>query len=139
MNKTSKITSCTFKTEWQGQKGLIYFHELKLENGDSGSIGTMTKNPPELSPGKEITYTITSRMYQNKEEFSIKVVKQSSGFGGKSQPKDEARITYLSCLSSAANLFHGQGVFPISEKQINSLLEVTEKLYQSAITKTSLK
>lgn len=58
MEKTSKIKTCTFTKEWQGQNGVVYYHDLTLDNGDKGSIGAKEKNPSKLSVGSELTYTL---------------------------------------------------------------------------------
>lgn len=59
MEKTAKITRTIFKNEWANPKGgSVYYHDIELDNGDKGSIGSKEKEPEKLNPGKEITYTI---------------------------------------------------------------------------------
>lgn len=136
MEKTSKIKSCRFVREWQGQNGTVYYHAVELENGDKGEVGARKQDPEELQPGKELTYTITSREFRGNTEYTIKPVRKSgSGGGGKGAPRDEARITYLSCLASACTLHQQSSMVNEPEK----VLETAEKFYRVAITKTSLK
>lgn len=70
MNKISKVTKCTFISEWVNQMGsTVYYHVLTLENGDTGSCGRVKKCPDDMSEGAKIEYTIT-------EDKKIKFVKQ---------------------------------------------------------------
>src|SRR5688572_32150617 len=85
--KKSKIKSCRFVSEWAGQNGIVYYHEIELENNDKGQIGTKDKNPDKLNVGQELTYTIESTSRGNK----IKAVNAPGGFKGKPQrdPKEQ--------------------------------------------------
>lgn len=58
MEKKAKITRTTFKNEWAGPNGNVYYHDIELDNGDKGSIGSKEKMPSKLNPGSELTYTI---------------------------------------------------------------------------------
>lgn len=79
MEKTAKITRTVFKNEWKNPKGgEIYYHDVELENGDKGSIGTKDKEPSKLNPGQEITYTIETTDKGTK----IKLVNPNQGGGG---------------------------------------------------------
>jgi hypothetical protein len=72
MEKTAKITRVVFKTEWTNPKGgQIFYHDVELDNGDKGSIGTKDKEPEKLNPGKEITYTTETN---DKGQVKIKLV-----------------------------------------------------------------
>lgn len=135
MEKTSKITSCTFKREWAGDKGTVYYHDVVLENGDAGSIGAKVKDSPELQPGKDLSYTIEYKDYNGKPDNKIKAVRAqtSGGGGGKSQPKDEARITWLSCLSSACTL-HAQKLI-----DDDAVIATAQRFYNASLSKTSFK
>jgi len=69
-NKTmtkSKITRTVFREAWNNPKGgVIYYHDIELENGDKGQIGTKTQTPEKLNPGQEIEYTLTKTERGNK-------------------------------------------------------------------------
>ncbi len=76
MEKTSKITRTVFKNEWNNPKGgSVFYHDIELENGDKGSIGSKEKEPAKLNPGSELTYTL--------EAGKIKAVNPNqNGFSG---------------------------------------------------------
>lgn len=59
MAKKSKVKSTTFKSEWKNPTSgmIVYYHEIELENGDKGQIGTKAKEG--LAIGEEINYSIT--------------------------------------------------------------------------------
>lgn len=79
MEKTAKITRTVFKNEWKGDKGSVFYHEIELDNGDKGQIGTKEHLPAKLNPGQELTYTIEATERGNK----IKAVQPAGGgFGG---------------------------------------------------------
>jgi hypothetical protein len=79
MEKKAKITRTVFKTEWAGPNGSVYYHDIELDNGDKGSIGSKEKMPAKLNPGSELTYTI--RENPNGPD-KIKAVNTPSGGGG---------------------------------------------------------
>jgi hypothetical protein len=59
--KTSKVVKCLFTNEWKNPSGgMTYYHEVTLENGDTGSIGSMQKYSPKFTEGVTITYTLDS-------------------------------------------------------------------------------
>lgn len=79
MEKHAKITRTVFKNEWKGDKGSVFYHEIELDNGDKGQIGTKEHLPAKLNPGQELTYTIEATERGNK----IKAVQAAGGgFGG---------------------------------------------------------
>jgi hypothetical protein len=79
MEKKAKITRTTFKNEWKGPNGSVYFHRIELDNGDVGSIGAKESMPSKLNPGSELTYTIEP---DPKGDFKIKAVNATNGGGG---------------------------------------------------------
>ena len=92
MEKTSKIKSSKFLKEWQGDKGIIYYHEIELDNGDHGQIGTKERLPDKLNMGQELTYTIESGSYGNK----IKAVNPGGGSGFKGgRQQQEPKIQFI--------------------------------------------
>jgi hypothetical protein len=74
MEKKAKITRVTFKNEWTGNGNTVYYHDIELDNGDKGSIGSKEKMPARLNPGQELTYTI--------DNGKIKAVQAAAGAGG---------------------------------------------------------
>ncbi len=90
MEKKAKITRTVFKNEWKGDKGSVFYHDIELDNGDKGSIGSKEMNPAKLNPGQELTYTI--------ENGKIKAVApagggfQGGGFAGRKGPDPKAQV-----------------------------------------------
>lgn len=89
MEKKAKITRTVFKNEWAGPNGSVYYHDIELDNGDKGSIGSKEKMPVKLNPGSELTYTI--------DNGKIKAVNAPSGGGsfsgsGKKGPDPKVQI-----------------------------------------------
>lgn len=77
--KVSRIANCEFTNEWQNPAGtMVYYHEVTMENGDKGSVGSMDKNPLKLAINTVVTYTI--------EGEKIKIVK-AGGDKAKEQSK----------------------------------------------------
>lgn len=58
--KQSKIAYCKFTNEWLNPKTStkIYYHELQMENGDIGTCGSVSANPPKFSVGSIVEYEI---------------------------------------------------------------------------------
>lgn len=90
MEKTAKITRTTFKNEWKGDKGSVFYHDIELDNGDKGSIGAKEQMPSKLNPGQTLTYTIEASDKGNK----IKAVQASGGFsgGGRKGPDPKTQV-----------------------------------------------
>jgi hypothetical protein len=86
MEKKAKIVRVVFKNEWAGPKGSVYYHDIELDNGDKGSIGSKEKMPAKLNPGSELTYTI--------DAGKIKAAQAQGGFngGGKKGPDPKVQI-----------------------------------------------
>lgn len=89
MEKKAKITRTTFKNEWKGTNGSVFYHDIELDNGDKGSIGAKEQMPAKLNPGQEITYTIDGN--------KIKAVNTAggggfAGGGGRKGPDPKVQI-----------------------------------------------
>ena len=71
MEKQSRINNCRFTSIWQNPKGgLIHYHELTMQNGDIGTIGTVDKLPKKIEIGTEISYEIS-------EDKKIKLIQST--------------------------------------------------------------
>ncbi len=95
--KTAKITRTVFKTAWENPKGgQVFYHDVELDNGDKGSIGSKEKEPSKLNPGQELTYTL--------ENGKIKAVQPQNGFNGGKKPfvPVDPRIQFISFSMSYA-------------------------------------
>jgi hypothetical protein len=90
MEKKAKIVRTVFKNEWKGSSGSVFYHEVELDNGDKGQIGTKEQMPAKLNPGQELTYTLEVTDKGNR----IKAV-APQGFpmgGGKKGPDPKVQI-----------------------------------------------
>lgn len=57
--KKARITQCKHTTEWINPKGgVVNYHQLLMDNGDVGTIGTAEKLPSKIAVGTEIEYEI---------------------------------------------------------------------------------
>lgn len=93
MEKTAKITRTTYKNVWNNPKGgQVFYHDIELDNGDKGSIGSKEQMPAKLNPGSELTYTI--------DNGKIKAVVPQQQGGGQwpkgGKPAPEPRIQMIS-------------------------------------------
>lgn len=94
MEKKGKITRTVFVSEWSNpQGGQVYYHEIELDNGDKGQIGSKEKMPAKLNPGNELTYTIEASSRGNK----IKAVShaQGGGFSRTGKPPIDPRAQFI--------------------------------------------
>lgn len=91
--KKAKITKTVFKNEWNNPKGdNIFYHDIELDSGDKGSIGTKEKEPAWLNPGQELSYTIETGEKGNKIKRA-----QENNFkgGGYSRPQQDPRVQLI--------------------------------------------
>jgi hypothetical protein len=57
--KTSIIKDVSFTGNWTAPNGdILYYHNLVLENGDTGSVATAEKYASKIEVGKEVTYIL---------------------------------------------------------------------------------
>lgn len=127
-NKTSKIKSCKFLKEWQGDKGMVYYHEIVLENGDSGQIGTKERIPDKLNVGQELTYTIESSSYGNK----IKAVTgQGGGFKGKPQRDPKEQMISFATAYTKDLVVAGKLDIKDLETGVKRMYNIMKSLYES--------
>ncbi len=111
--KESKITESSFKREWV--EGGMFYHLIKLENGDTGEIGAKTKNPDEIQVGKILKYTIEEgKEFRGEKQWKIKAFNPNAPKGGGGRDKmNKTRVTFLSCLNAAATFHSGSiGITP---------------------------
>ena len=108
--KNAKVTSCVYSREWEGPSGKIYYHNITLDNGDEGSVGTKEKMPSKICTGAEIWYTIESKgQFKGKTQYSIKLEKapdqqyrpSTPQVGTKYQPSQQENIARSVALKAA--------------------------------------
>lgn len=96
MEKKGKITRTVFISEWSNPNGgQVYYHEIELDNGDRGQIGSKEKMPSKLNPGQELTYTIEETTRGNK----IKAVVAQAG-GGRRFAQEDPKVKMISYVGS---------------------------------------
>jgi len=126
MEKTSKVKNIEFKQEWKGQNGSVFYHNLWLENGDIGQIGSKEKLPAKLAIGSEITYNIET----DERGSKIKLVTQKPQFGGgggyKKSPEDQKMIVKQSSLKAAIDYHVAFGGAKSQQDIINTAELFTE-------------
>ncbi len=127
--KKGKIKTCRFVIEWQGEKGIVYYHEIELDNGDKGQIGTKEKNPDKLQPGQELTYTIESTSRGNKIKA---VTQQGGGFRG-GKPMRDPKEQMISFSMSYCKDLVCAGKLDIKDLEIGAtrIYNIMKKLYES--------
>jgi hypothetical protein len=61
--KFGQILDREFTSEWLNpiSKKIIYYHTIKIDTGDVGSVGTMEKNSPRIEIGEFIEYEIDDK------------------------------------------------------------------------------
>lgn len=123
MEKTSKILKSEFKNEWTNPQTntKVYYHDLELENGDKGSIGTKEMNPQKISVGQELTYTL--------ENGKIKAAQQpfNKGGGFKSKPFEHE------CAAYSAS--YAKDLVVAGKVETKDLLTIADKIYNWLLTK----
>lgn len=129
MEKRAKITRTVFVSEWSSPSGQIYYHEIELENGDKGQIGSKEKMPDKLNPGNVLVYTIEATTRGNK----IKAVSQGTpAFAGKKVFQDP-RAQFIGFVHAYAKDLVVAG--KVDLKDINgaaeSMFKNMIKLYES--------
>lgn len=95
MEKTAKITRTVYKNVWQNPKGgQVFYHDIELDNGDKGSIGSKEQMPAKLNPGTELTYTIDGN------KIKAIVPQQQNAGGFQKKPQIEPRIQFIGYAAS---------------------------------------
>lgn len=118
----SIIKSIEFTREWTGPNGVLFYHNIEMENGDKGQIGTKSKLPEKLQVGKSLDYETTK---DEKGNVKIKALQLPNGVqkgGFKQDPEVEAHkqrmIVAQSSLSAAVQFYQqrsGVDAFGVQE------------------------
>ena len=110
--KTAKITACTFAREWAGTNGTVYYHDLTLDNGDSGSVGTKEKNSSKIAVGETITYNLEAKEFNGRTTYNIKLAAPApasfSKGGGYTNPGNQQEIRKSVALNNAVQFVKEQ-------------------------------
>jgi hypothetical protein len=121
MEKTAKITRTTFKNQWAGPNGIVFYHDIELDNGDKGSIGAKDQMPAKLNPGQSLTYTIEA---DGRNGFKIKAVQEQKAFmgGGKKGPDPKVQIVGFA-------MAYTKDLVVAGKVEIKQLPEIFEKIH----------
>jgi hypothetical protein len=119
--KSAKVTQVSGNGKWDSQQyGTFYKFEIVFENGDSGQY--MSKEPEQnkFKVGDETSYTITSKDVNGKLYYTIKpAMNLQQGKGGwkpqAADPEKEARISRMSVLKVATDIYINHGKMEINE------------------------
>lgn len=110
--KTAKIKSSKFTRKWDGDNGTVFYHDIELDNGDKGSIGTKEQDPEWLNVGQSLNYELTPSK-DEKYPPKIKRVTDKPQGGGKpggyqKEPFEEKAVA--SAYNQTAVLFSHKAV-----------------------------
>lgn len=132
MIKSGKVTECSFSSEWKAPNGdIIYFHQIKIDNGDYGAVGTSEKLPSKINVGMVINYSVPG-IGKIKLENSAPTPQASGGYGDKKtgskggyskKPEDYLGYSY----SYAKDLVIAGKTKPADIKALKS---IAEEIYQ---------
>jgi len=109
--KTSKITEILSVKIREGKNGKLYYHNLKLENGETISLGKKKENA--FTVGQEISYTETVDANGKKKRSEEK---KSYGVGGISNKQ-------IAAIGAAILTAGGKSDFKTSADTILNWLE----------------
>lgn len=107
--KTSKIKTLTYLREFTGNYGTMFIFNAVMENGEYGEL--TTKDVNKYKVGSEITYELTSKEFNSKVTWQIKVQAPQKpayggGFGGsKNESPDKAnQIARMAAIKAVTDL-----------------------------------
>lgn len=127
MAKTGKITKSTFKNEWKGANGTVFYHEVEIEGDGAWQIGSKDKEPDFLKVGQTLSYEV-----KDAAKRSITRVKEfngGGGFGVGGYKPDTIGITVGAALNQTAQLVSAGVVkFEDFKKVAHRLTEVALEL-----------
>ena len=121
----AKITQIEQNGTLTLQSGEFFKMNVTLDDGKSGEV--LAKTQDRWKVGDEVEAELTTTQYGNKLKLSKP---QQGGYSGKGgfSPEKEKRITFLSCLSSAAS-FHAQS--SVTPEQV---IETAKKFANAAFS-----
>jgi hypothetical protein len=134
--KTAKILSVQENQRQWDYQGTKYFdHWIKFEGSDNVWIYSSKSDKCEkFKAGEVATFDCDIKTNGAHTNYKIKP-KQEQGAGGfkKADPKDQGIITYLSCLSSAANYFSNT-----KPSDWSDVMKAAEQAFNEAFKKSTL-
>lgn len=132
--KTSKVVNILHnQKQWDSGQGIIYYHTVSFENGDTGQYGSKSQTCEKFVKGTEATYTKETRVNGQHTNVIIKPAQAQTNNNFKGQPKDQGTITYLSSVSTAANFYQQR-----AGGSEDIVLAFAEKIFERAMSKSTL-
>jgi hypothetical protein len=119
--KSAKVTQVSGNGKWDSQQyGTFYKFEIVFDNGDSGQYMSKEPEQTKFKVGDEASYTITSKDVNGKLYYTIKpAMNLQQGKGGwkpqAADPEKEARISRMSVLKVATDIYINHGKMEINE------------------------
>lgn len=114
--KKAIVTSVQPNGTWEGQYGLMYKFEVKMENGDVGEYLSKYKEQAKFIVGQEVEYNYTSGNYPKIKPIST--FNNSAPKTNVRSEKTEELIVKQNALTNACNV--------IGEADVVRILEVAE-------------
>lgn len=126
--KEGKIISCEFQKEWtSGNGSTIYYHNITLDNGDSGSIGTSSKLPEKIHVGAVLKYSIEITDRGNK----IKAINDAPSYVGVAKNKTEP----FEHKAAGMAMGYVKDLIVADKIEIKDLISSFEKIYTTILSK----
>lgn len=135
--KTSRVTKCDFKNEWQSKNGPMYSWYVSFDNGDHAEFNTKSPDRGPWEVGAEANYTTEAKEYKGNIYYKgTKITPFDQGKSGKAwtpDPERESRkerwakqlmITRQACLNTACQLTANGG----AEANIDTLKDTAAEL-----------
>jgi len=125
--KTSNVKQVANIKEWNGKNGLLYYHNLEMENGDKINLAKKSK----LSVGAEVHYEI---LEEGQQEYN-KAKSVNPNFNGannvsqapsRSNPDVQDQIIRQSSVKAAIDLLIAKG----DNITISGTLDVADIIFQ---------
>lgn len=131
MEKKAKITRTVFKNVWNNPNGgQVFYHEVELDNGDKGQIGSKEQMPAKLNPGSELNYTIEITDKGNKIKAIVPQQQGGGWSGGAKKSAPEPRVQMISfAMAYTKDLIVGGKV------SMNELEKEFNRVYNIMISK----
>ncbi len=127
MAEVKKITKSSFKSEWAGPNGIIYYHEIFLEGDDKAwQIGAQAKEPDFLNAGQTLTYEIKDAAKRSLKR--VKLLPPVGGNGGGGGYDGVGAMVGNAITNAVTLIAHGKADIKDLEKVAHRICEVSMEL-----------
>lgn len=130
--KKSKVTAIAENvSQYAGSNGMVFYHQITFENGDSGKYGSKSEKCEKFKIGTEADYTIETKVNGNYTNITIKPVQAQSSVGGfKSEPRNQKAIIAQSSVGYAVEFLKGSNDF-----STDTLFKTADQIYSYVLGK----